>query len=158
LLLVHRDDADVPLMLAASIWGPVPAAVASAPGEPPSRRAPRPAPPPPPPEPLPPEVPASLDLVVANLNRLAASARPSVTLAGYRNDLTHVEREIETLARRGEAPPDVIEGLRGVLRYDQAAEVAWDALETAREQSGRRRNMPMAESATAPYFEDSPPA
>ena len=52
-------------------------------------------------------------------------------------------------------PGDVLEGLRTVLGYHDAAAVAWASEETEREREGRPRHVPARETATAPYFEDS---
>jgi hypothetical protein len=49
----------------------------------------------------------------------------------------------------------VIEGLRTVLRYYDAAEVAWSAEDAAREKERRPRHLPSPEAMPAPFFADS---
>jgi hypothetical protein len=157
LVLVQRADAAVPLVLAASTWKePAGSAVASSEG----RRGPAsPTTPPPPPPPLPPEVPVSVDGVVAGIQKLApAEESSSMTLTAYRADLERVAREVETLAARSAAPPQTVEGLRGVVHIVEAAAIAWDAIEALRERDHRPRRIPIPEAAAAPYFEDSPAA
>jgi membrane-associated protease RseP (regulator of RpoE activity) len=156
LVLVQRGDAAVPLAVAASTWKePAGTTVATAAER---RAAAGPPAPPPPPPPLPPEVPVSLDGVMAGLKALTPADEPSSTLTAYRADLTRVAREIETLAARNAAPPETVERLRGVAHTVEAAAIAWDAMEALREREHRPRRIPIPESAAAPYFEDSPAA
>src|SRR5439155_1130177 len=49
-------------------------------------------------------------------------------------------------------------GLRTVLRYYDAAEVAWGAEEAEHEREQRPRHLPASEGDTVPYFADSEPA
>jgi hypothetical protein len=49
----------------------------------------------------------------------------------------------------------VVTGLRTVLRYYEAAGVAWAAEEALRERDHRPRHIPVPEAATAPYFANS---
>jgi hypothetical protein len=153
LLLVRRGDAEVPLVLAASTWG-----VTAPPSEAPMASAPRPTIAPPAPPPLPEEVPVSLAEVLGRLDALAPAERPPPSLPAYSKDLERVRQEIETLAARRAAPTQAIDGLRGVLRYFDAAEVAWNAVETERDRRRLARHLPMPDETTAPYFEDSPAA
>src|SRR5262249_56403307 len=62
-----------------------------------------------------------------------------------------------TAARRG-ASPETVLGLRAVLRYFAAAEVAWKSIEQQRERDHRPAHLPVPEEMTAEYFEDSAPA
>jgi PDZ domain-containing protein len=152
LLLVRRGEAEVPLVVGASSWeravaNPAPPPVA----EPPTvRRLVAAAPPPP----LPPETSVTVEEVTHGLAALGTD-HPSARLETYREALLHVHRQVETLAARGAVPGDVLEGLRTVLGYHDAAAVAWTSEETQREREGRPRHVPTREGATAPYFEDS---
>jgi PDZ domain len=161
LVLVRRGDVEVPLALVAAVWRP--AGVAGAPGQPPAPGTPpaesrpgAPAPPsapvaapartapPPPPPPLPADTAVSVDGVLRDLAALAP--------------VVHARREIETLAARNAAPPDVVGELRSVARYYEGAVVAWDAIEGDREQDRRTRRLPVPNSLAVPYFSDSPVA
>lgn len=152
LVLVRRDAADVVAAVPSSTWD---RAVAEAPPpepvEPPSVKAVIAEPPPPP---LPPEAQVSVDEVVRGIGGLAVE-RPSFTLDVYRKDLLHARRQVETLAVRQTVRPDVVDGLRTVLRYYDAAEVAWDAEERQRERDRRPRHVPLPENAPAPFFSSS---
>jgi len=153
LVLMRRDGTDLPLVLAAATWDrAVAAAPPSPPAEPPSVRTivekPRPAP-------LPPEVDVSVAEVRSGLEGLAATSERPGTLVAYRDDVTRIEREVETLAVRGATPSDVVAGLRTVFSYYAAAEVAWADAEAERERERRPRRLPLADGTTAPYFSDS---
>lgn len=157
LVLVRRDGAEVPLALASNTWE---RAVAAAPpppvvSEPPSVKTIVAAPPPPP---LPPETTVTLDGVKRDLTALAENTGPSARLPAYRRDVARVERQVATLAARDAAPAPVVAGLLTVLRYYRGAEVAWASAEDQRQAEGRPRHIPSGETATAPYFGDSPAA
>jgi hypothetical protein len=151
LLLVRRRSAEVPLVLGAATWDRAVAVVAAPAPEPPSVRRLVEAPPPP----LPPDTTVTLEEVTRGLGDLASADRPSARVETYRADLLRVRRQIETLAARGSVPPDVLEGLRTVAGYYDAAGVAWESAETERVHEGRPRHVPGRDNATAPYFEDS---
>lgn len=153
LLLVRRGEAEVPLALSGRTWERPVAAVPP----PPLREAPtvQAVVTKPPPEPLPAETQVSLEHVVQGLEKLSAMEGPSARLAAYQHDLLRLHREVETLAARKSVPPPVTDGLRTVLRYHDAAEVAWAAEEAQRESDRRPRHLPTAESASAPFFADS---
>jgi hypothetical protein len=171
LVLVRRGDAEVPLAFGAATWRPpgmarAPGPPGAAPVEPsPSTPAPSPqvavpartaaAPPPPP---LPADVAVSLEGVLRDLAALAPPDDPPTNLTAYREAVLQVRREIETLASRGAAPPDVVTELRSVARYYEGATVAWDAIAGPREQERRTRRLPVAENQAVPYFSDSPVA
>jgi hypothetical protein len=153
LVLVRRGAADVAVALAAATWERAVAAVPPPPpAEPPSVKEVVAKPPPPP---LPPEARVTLEGVMQGLEALGRDERPTATLAAYRKDLLRLHREVETLAVRRSVPPDVVAGLRTVLRYYDAAEIAWDAEEQLRERERRPRHLPSPERAAAPYFSDS---
>jgi hypothetical protein len=153
LVLAARDAADVVVALGAATWArEVAAAPPPPPPEPPSVKAVVAKPPPPP---LPAEARVTLDTVLRDLGTLGGAERPSQTLDVYRRDLLRVHREVETLAARRAVRPDVVDGFRTVLRYYDAAEVAWDAAEQLRETERRPRHLPSPEGATADYFSDS---
>jgi len=153
LVLVRRGDADVPLALGAATWDRAVAAVPpSPPAEAPNVRAIVAAPPP---APLPPEVHVSVEEVTHGIGALPAAERPSGTLAGYRQTVGRLQREVETLSARGATPPDVVAGLRTVLRYYDAAGAAWASAEAERESARRPRHVATAETVSAPYFEGS---
>jgi PDZ domain len=175
LVLVRRGDVEVPLALVAAVWRP--AGVAGAPGQPPAPGTPpgasrpgAPAPPsapvaapartapPPPPPPLPADTAVSVDGVLRDLAALAPVDAPPKSLPAYRDAVVHARREIETLAARNAAPPDVVGELRSVARYYEGAVVAWDAIEGDREQDRRTRRLPVPDSLAVPYFSDSPVA
>ncbi|HEV7735732.1 MAG TPA: PDZ domain-containing protein [Candidatus Binatia bacterium] len=166
LLLVRRGDAEVPLVLPAATWGvpEAPPATASAdeeeeavPGAPTpsvSKRfveAPKP-------PPLPADEAVSVEGVVAAMAALAPEDDPPTNLVAYREKVLRIRREIETLAARQSAPEPVVADLRRVVRYYEAAAVAWEAVEGSNELDRRGRRMPVAENATVPYFTDSPQA
>jgi hypothetical protein len=161
LVLAHRGDADVPLVLVASTGGPpsAPPAGPGAPGAPPPpvaapARTPAPAPPPP----LPPETAVSAEGVVRDLAALAPVDSPPTSLQAYRDAVLQVRREVETLAVRKAAPDNVVAELRAVLRYYEGAVIAWDAIEGDRERERLSRRLPIADNMTRPYFSDSPVA
>ncbi len=164
LLLVRRGDAEVPLVLPASTWGvpeaPPETATADeetdpeAPQAPVSKRfveAPKP-------PPLPAEEAVSVEGVVAAMAALAPEDDPPTNLVAYREKVLRIRREIETLAARQSAPEPVVADLRRVVRYYEAAAVAWEAIEGSNELDRRGRRLPVAENATVPYFTDSPQA
>jgi len=153
LLLVRRGEADVPLVVASGAWDrAVATASAAAPSEPPSVRKIVATPPP---APLPPETSVSVDEVTRGIGALGGADRPSARLDVYRSDLLRVHREVETLAARASAPPAVVDGLRTVLGYYDAAGVAWASEEARREHDRQPRHIPSRDSAPAPFFEDS---
>jgi hypothetical protein len=154
LLLVERGGAERPLVLGAASWD---RAVAIAAPPPPPTEAPtvRALVAAPPPRALPPETTVTLEEVQRGLAALADAARPSARLAGYRKELVRLEGQVESLAARRSAPPAVVDGLRTVLRYYDAAAVAWASDEARREQQRQPRHVPSPDGAAAPYFEDS---
>ena len=153
LLLVRRPDGEVPLALASRTWDRPVAAVPP----PPVRAAPtvQAVIAKPPPEPLPAEVQVTLEHVVQGLEELASADKPPSRLPAYQHDLLRVHREVETLAARKAVPTTVADGLRTVLRYHDAAEVAWTAEEAQRETERVPRHVPSSEASSAPYFADS---
>ena len=152
LLLVRREDAEMPLALGAATWErAVAAAVPPAPAVAPSGRALVAAPPPPP---LPPETHVSVDEVTRGLATLGEGSWPAATIGHYQKDVLQVRRQVETLAAREAAPAAVLSGLRTVLKYYEGAAVAWASEETQRDREHRPRHLP-AETATAPFFWDS---
>ena len=132
---------------------------------PPSAAAPRPAPAPRPVVPSvaaivsepPPAGAASaqLDEVLHALETLAPEEPSQARIAAYQQQLLRVHRQIESLAAREAAPPRILAGLRTVVRYYDAAEVAWEAEEELRERDKRPRHIPTGEATTAPYFVDT---
>jgi len=152
LLLVERGGRAVPLAVAARAWERAVATAAVPAAEPPTVRHLVASPPPP----LPENATVTLDEVTGGLGKLApASGGPNARLDTYRHDLVAVERQIETLATRRAVPPDVLDGLRTVAGYYEAAAVAWGSEDAERERRGQPRHIPFREGATAPYFEDS---
>ena len=153
LVLVRRSEGTVALALGPATW----------------QRAVATAPPPPPPEaptvralvatPAPAAVPAearvSLDEIERDLRALAPADHPPAQLADYSHRLLRLHRQIEAFAARRAAPAGVVDGLRTVLRYFDAAEVAWEADESLRERERRPRHVPSSEAAAAPFFADS---
>lgn len=153
LLLVRRTEGEVPLALAGRTWERPVAAVPP----PPVREAPtvQATIAKPPPEPLPAEVQVTLERVVEGLDELASPDKPAARLAAYQHDVLRLHREVETLAARKAVPMPVADGLRTVLRYHDAAEVAWTAEEAQREAERVPRHLPTPEAASAAYFADS---
>jgi len=151
LVLVRREAADVVAAVPSSTWDRAVAEAPPEPVEPPSVKTVVAEPPPPP---LPAEVQVSLDQVIRGIGALAQD-RPRFTLDVYRKDLLHARRQVETLAVRQAVRADVVDGLRTVLRYYDAAEVAWDAEERQRERDRRPRHVPAPENAPAPFFGSS---
>ncbi|TMA70780.1 MAG: hypothetical protein E6J69_01475 [Deltaproteobacteria bacterium] len=153
LLLVRRSTGTVPLALGPATW----------------ERAVATAPPPPPPEapsvralvatpapaPVAPEAHASLDELEGELRALAPADRTPGQLADYSHRLLRLHRQVEALAARHVAGAGVVDGLRTVLRYFDAAEVAWAADESLRERERRPRHVPSSEAEPAPFFADS---
>ena len=153
LLLVRRSTGTVPLALGPATW----------------ERAVATAPPPPPPEapsvralvvtpapaPVAPEARASLDELEGELRALAPADRTPGQLADYSHRLLRLHRQVEALAARHVAGAGVVDGLRTVLRYFDAAEVAWAADESLRERERRPRHVPSSEAEPAPFFADS---
>jgi hypothetical protein len=152
LVLARRDGGDVVTAFPAATWQLAVASVSTLPPEPPSVRHLVEKPPP---APLPAEAQVTLDGVLHALAALAPAERPPASLDGYRRDLLRVHREVETLAVRRTVSPEVVDGLRTVLRYYDAGEVAWEAEEDLRERERRPRHVPTAEGEAAPYFSDS---
>jgi hypothetical protein len=153
LVLARREAGDVVVALAPATWDRALAAVpAVPPPEPPSVKAlvAKPAPPP-----LPAETKVTVEAVTRGLGELAPPEKAPASLDAYRRDLLHVHREVETLGVRRAVRPDVVDGLRTVLRYYDAAEVAWDAEEQTRDRERRPRHVPSPEVMPAPYFNDS---
>lgn len=153
LLLIRRAGAEVPLALAGRTWDRPVAAVPP----PPLREAPsvQALVAKPPPEPLPAETQVTLERVMQGLESLAPVDKPPARLPAYQHDLLRLHREVETLAARKAVPAPVADGLRTVLRYHDAAEVAWTADESQRESERRPRHLSVWEGAGAPYFADS---
>ena len=137
-------------------------------------RGARPTPPPTPSAPPPPAPPVAPPSVAAIVREPAAGApaapvvellrsiealvpeEPSTARIGtYQQQLLRVHRQVESIAARGAASPEVITGLRTVVRYYDAAEVAWEADEAVRERDKRPRHIPSSEGTAAPYFADS---
>ncbi|TMB45643.1 MAG: hypothetical protein E6J55_04390 [Deltaproteobacteria bacterium] len=153
LLLVRRSTGTVPLALGPATW----------------ERAVATAPPPPPPEapsvralvatpapaPVAPEAHASLDELEGELRALAPADRTPGQLADYSHRLLRLHRQVEALAARHVTGAGVVDGLRTVLRYFDAAEVAWAADESLRERERRPRHVPSSEAEPAPFFADS---
>ena len=153
LLLVRRAGTEVPLLVGAAAWDrAVATASAPAPSEPPSVRKIVATPPP---LPLPPETSVSVDEVTRGLAALRDAERPSARLETYRRDLVQLHRQVETLTARASAPPRVLDGLRTVLGYYDAAGVAWGSEEARRERDRQPRHLPSRDNVAAPYFEDS---
>ena len=98
---------------------------------------------------------APLDEVLRALETLAPEEPTRARIGTYQQQLLRVHRQIESLAARGDASPQVITGLRTVVRYYDAAEVAWEADEEHRERDKRPRHIPSSEGTAAPYFVDS---
>ena len=143
----------MPLVLAASTWERAVAAVTPpAAAEAPTVRRLVAAPPPPP---LPAGTAVTLEEVTRGLAALGDGDRLSARLETYERDVLRVHRQVETLAARRSVPSEVLEGLRTVLRYHDAAALAWASEEAERERERRPRHMPTRDAATAPYFEDS---
>ncbi len=153
LLLVRRAGGEVPVVLAAATWDRVVAAVAPAP--PPEAPSVRQIVATPPPPPLPPDASVTVDEVLHGLAALEGRERPSARLATYQHDLALLHRQVETLAARGTAPPNVVAALRTVLGYYEAAAVAWASEDARRETDHQPRHVASAETAPAPYFESS---
>jgi hypothetical protein len=168
LLLVGRAGSEVPLVLVQGTWEravavapTVPPAGTGAPTESPPPSAPRPieAPSvarivkePPPPAGAPP---AQLEDLLGTLETLAPADPWRARIEAYQQRLLRVHRQIEALAARDSAPAPVIAGLRTVVRYYDAAEVAWEADEALRERDKRPRHVPSGEATAAPYFAES---
>ncbi len=141
---------------------PPPAATPLPSAAPPPRAAPAPRPvappsvaavvgePPPSPAPSP-----QLEEVLRALETLAPEEPARARIGAYQQQLLRVHRQIESLAAREAAAPRVIVGLRTVVRYYDAAEVAWEADEALRERDKRPRHVPTGEGTTAPYFVES---
>jgi len=152
LLLVRRGDAELPLALGARTWDrPLPAVPPAPKAEAPTVQAmvekPAPA--------LPAEAHVTLDGLLQGFAALVPPDRPPARLASYQHDLLKLHRETEALAARATVPAEVAAGLRTVLRYYDAAEVAWSAAETEHERQQRPRHLPTSEGETVAYFADS---
>jgi hypothetical protein len=154
LLLVRRGERETAVALPADVWGPPPA---SAPARAEARGA-RTFSAAPLPPPLPPEVPVSIPAVVQALARLVPADPERASLPAYRARVADVRQQIETLAARHAASAEWLAELRRVIHLHEAAEVAWTAVEAARERDHRPRHLPFPEESTTPYFEDSAPA
>jgi hypothetical protein len=97
---------------------------------------------------------AQVDEILRSLETLAPEEPAPARITGYEQQLLRVHRQIESLAAREAAPAKVVAGLRTVVRYYDAAQVAWEAEEQLREREKRPRHVPISEAATAPYFVD----
>jgi hypothetical protein len=100
----------------------------------------------------------SVDGVLRDLAALAPVDAPPTSLPAYRDAVVHARREIETLAARNAAPPDVVGEMRSVARYYEGAVVAWEAIEGDRAEERRSRRLPVPDNLAVPYFSDSPAA
>ena len=98
---------------------------------------------------------APLDELLRTIAALTPEEPSTARIGAYQQQLLRVHRQVESIAARGAASPEVTTGLRTVVRYYDAAEVAWEADEEAREREKRPRHFPSSEGATAPYFADS---
>jgi hypothetical protein len=105
--------------------------------------------------PLPSDAHVTLDELTRRFAALVPPEHPPTRLANYQHDLLTLHRQTEALAARTAVPSEVAAGLRTVLRYYDAAEVAWTAEDAEREREQRPRHIPSAEGGTAPYFADS---
>jgi len=152
LMLVRRGDTELALVLGARTWDrPLPAVPPPPKAEAPTVRAmvEKPAPP------LPPAAHVTLDELLQGFAALVPPDRPPTRLATYQHDLLKLHRQTEALADRAAVPAEVTAGLRTVLRYYDAAEVAWSALETEHQREQRPRHLPTSEGETLAYFGDS---
>ncbi|MGH7893479.1 MAG: hypothetical protein ACREQL_02370 [Candidatus Binatia bacterium] len=152
LVLVGRPDGEVAFALGSRTWGseegtPA-AAVASTPGAPAHRPVVAELPPP-----FPPDVPVSLDSVLAELGGLVGQTRQGLTR--YREAVTNGRRGVETLAVRKAAPPGTVTALRRVARLHEVAAMAWGATDKIRERNGIPSRLPVSEALSAPYFSGS---
>ena len=150
LLLVRRPDGDVPLAVAASAWDRAaapgaPRGAAVMPAEPPSVAQLVTAAPPS----IPPGAQPTLGEV---MHDLAALGGPAARLVAYGTDVARVHAAVRGLRA---VPEGVVSGLETVLRYHDAALVAWQAEEATRERERRPRRLPTPEAMVAPYFLDS---
>ncbi|MFN8545404.1 MAG: hypothetical protein U0807_14515 [Candidatus Binatia bacterium] len=160
LLLVARAGTHLPLVLGAEVWTPAapPESTGGAAAAPAGRGAPTAPAPVPPPPPLPADVPVSVGEVLDGLAALAPANQTPTNLRAYGDDLKRLRRVLETLVVRRAAPAETTLGLRGVLRYYAAAEVAWKAIESQRDRDRRPARFPVTEEMRAEYFQDSAPA
>jgi hypothetical protein len=147
LLLVGRGSDEVPLALGRHTWGAEPPVVAGRPTPAPRAAAPE-APPP-----FPPDVPVSIDSVVADLGALVAKTRSG--LEPYRTAVVDARRAVETLGVRKAAPAETVASLRRVARLHEVAVIAWDAIEKIRTRNGIAKRLPVSEALTASYFSES---
>jgi hypothetical protein len=161
LLLLERTPRPVAAALHGSMWTQaVPVAVAEAP---PGTVAPEPPPaePPsaatpllPPVPPLPDEAIVTREQVDASLADLAADDRRDLGL--YRARVIRYAREVDALAAGGDGGGDeTMVVLREIATYHRAAVVAWEAVEATRAERGLRRSVPIADTWTTPYLQDS---
>jgi hypothetical protein len=97
---------------------------------------------------------AQVDETLRTLETLAPEEPAPARITAYEQQLLRVHRQIESLAAREAAPARVVAGLRTVVRYYDAAQVAWEAEEAIRERDRLPRHVPIGEAATAPYFVD----
>src|SRR5439155_321335 len=98
---------------------------------------------------VPVEARASLDDLVRELRALMPGDRPPGQLADYSHRLLRLHRQLEALAARHTAPPAAVDGLRTVLRYFDAAEVAWAADESVREHERPPRHLASSQRPAA---------
>lgn len=169
LLLLARTPRPAAAALHGSMWTqPAPVVVAEAPLGPVATIPPAAAAPeaetaePPPPDdtpplppvpPLPGEATVTREQVDASLADLDADDHRS--LGPYRARVIRFAREVDGLSTTGEQTDESMAVLREVVTYHRAAVVAWEAIETTRAERGLRRSMPIADTWTAPYLQDS---
>jgi len=151
LVLVRRSADDVPLAVAAAAWDrtpPTPEVAARAPAA---------------------AAPTVDALVAAAPPPMPGASRPALAdvvrelgaLPGVRGGLPAYVAAVERAhadasgLSRASVPADVVAGVGTVLRYHDAAAVAWRAEEAARERAGGSRRLPSPDSMVAPYFTDS---
>lgn len=163
LVLVDRAGSQIALALPPSTWD-LPAAETASGADPAVPVAPegaggtRSAALSPTPPPLPPEVPVSVDGVLAALDRLADPEQGGTEALAYAEAVRDVRRQVETLAARGATAAAHVAALRHAVRHFEAAAIAWEAVDGPRRAERRSRRLPVAENMTVPYFADSPAA
>jgi hypothetical protein len=91
--------------------------------------------------------------VDASLADLAADDRRDLGL--YRARVIRFAREVDALAAGGDEGDETMVVLREITTYHRAAVVAWEAVEATRAERGLRRSVPIADTWTAPYLQDS---
>jgi hypothetical protein len=101
---------------------------------------------------------ADREVLAATLRRVEALAReaaPPASLVAYRDAVVAARAEIDALSATGLPAPGVESALALLLRYHEAAVVAWESEEALRERDRRPRRYPMARAAAAPYLPGS---